>query len=481
MRISNQDNNSGQAGLLSRLRELNLTPADALYDESSQMRLRTFSAEQLAELRQFRTQVLDDIQQVQNGTLFPQFPGLPGFPGQPEGPITPPPLPIQPSPPDYSCHDPREVLRKQDPEAYAALTGLPQEVQSEFLNLVRTVGFQPDPGKQSGGILGSLARALGGEQQAEPRINPDLLALLKSGKLMTRDSTGRTLLQNLTSLSTQEMGPNLDRRTIFNELCKHLNDPGHINQGTGKGTCAPTTIQHLQATRDPAEYARIMVGLTSESGEVRMRNGDVLKRDLGSVAPDESGRDAISRLYQAALMEYANGENEYDNRTDKHTRPDDSTYSGLYPEESERALDALFGDRYDRMIVDNRTASGREQAEAAIRRALDAGEQVPVGMRWRDGGHALLVIGMTESTVVLRNPWGSYDHGGDGSDGAPSRETLDNQGTIEMSKEEFFSRLNSVHLPKADGGGGIRFPGFPFPRIGNGGIGGGSLQGGDRG
>lgn len=467
MRISSQDSNSGQASLLSRLKELNLTPADALNDESSQLRLRTFSAEQLAELRQFRAQVLDDIGQVQNGSFFPGFPGLPDQPG---GKVTP--SPIQPGSPDYSCHDPREVLRKQDPEAYAALSGLPQEVQNEFLSLVRTMGFQPDPGKQLGGILGSLARNPGDE----PRINPDLLALLKSGKLMTRDSTGRTLLQNLTSLSTQEMGPNLDRQKIFDELCKQINDPGQINQGVGKGTCAPTTIQHLQATRDPAEYARIMVGLTSESGEVRMRNGEILKRDLGSVASDGSGRDTISRLYQAALMEYANGENEYDNRTDEHTRPDDSTYSGLYAEESERALDALFGDQYDRTMVNNRTAEGRGQAEAAIRKALDAGQQVPVGISWGDGGHALLVIGMTESTVILRNPWGGNDRGGDGSNGAPPREALDDGGTIEMSKEEFFSRLNSMHLPK-EGGGGIKFPGIRLPGFGNRGLGGGSPKG----
>ncbi len=295
---------------------------------------------------------------------------------------------------------------------------------------------------------------------------------------MNRDSTGRTLLQNLSTLSNQEMGPNLDRKTVFNELCKHLADPGNITQGT-QGTCAPTTIQHLQATRDPAEYARIMVGLTSESGEVRMRNGEVLKRDLGSLSPDQTGRDNISRLYQSALMEYANGDSEYDNRTDEHTRPDDTTYSGLYPADSERALDALFGDRYDHMMVESHTQDGRRQAETAIRRALDAGEQVPVGMRWGEGAHALLVIGMTESTVILRNPWGSWDQGSDGSNGTPPRETLDNQGTVEMPKEEFFSRLSSVHLPKNNNGG--EFPGFPFPRPGGFGGFGGSLKGGDRG
>lgn len=307
-----------------------------------------------------------------------------------------------------------------------------------------------------GGLFGGGApQAEGGEiGQAlpEPQINPDLITLLKSGKLTREDSQGRTLLQNLTGLSQQEMGPNLDRRTVFNELCSHLADPGRIRQNQ-RNTCAPTTIQHLQAMNDPAEYARIVAGVTSESGEVTMRNGDVLKRDRGSVAVDNSGRDNVSRLYQSALMEYANGEDEYDNRTDLHTREDDTTHSGLYAEQSERALDALFGDKYDRMSVDRTTPEGRAAAEAAIRRALDAGEQVPIGMSWGNGGHALLVVGMTDTTVILRNPWGASDQGGDGSSGAPPREALDNSGTIEMSKEEFFSRVNSLHLPKQEGQG----------------------------
>ena len=46
MRISNQEQCNPQTGILSRLREMNLTPDEALFDECSQVRLRTFSAEQ---------------------------------------------------------------------------------------------------------------------------------------------------------------------------------------------------------------------------------------------------------------------------------------------------------------------------------------------------------------------------------------------------------------------------------------------------
>lgn len=186
---------------------------------------------------------MEDIQHLQSGSLFPEFPGFP----KPGGP-TPPPLPGTPGvtppplPQDFSCHDPREVLRSQDLEAYAALAGLPADVQQEFLNLVRTIGFQPKPVK-GGGMFGAALGALG-TKPPEPMINPDLLGLLKRGRLLRRDSQGRSLLQNLTSLSTQEMGPRLDRKTIFKELCSHLNEPGRIHQGR-KNTCAPTTIQHL--------------------------------------------------------------------------------------------------------------------------------------------------------------------------------------------------------------------------------------------
>ena len=428
--------------------------AGLLLDDSSRIHLRSLSPQQLARLRQYQNEMLGHIQEVQGGCglIFPPLP---------------------------TDIDPLQILRKQDPEAYAAFARLKPEEQQVFLQLCRDIGLEPPVrhGGIRGGLLGGMRsmfpQALQGQEQMpklfgmmsqptrpsmplprlEPQINSDLLTLLKSGKLMSKDSQGRSLLQNLTDLSHQEMGPTLDRKQIFQQLCNQLANPGTIKQGT-HGTCAPTTIQYLQATRDPAEYARIMVGLTSKEGKVRLRNGDELKRDLGSLAPDgNNARSTISRLYQAALMEYGNGESEYDNRTDEHTQADDTTYSGQRNEDSERILDAMFGEDYQSIPVDRGNEGARQQTERMLRQALDRGQQIPVALEWglNEKGeptyHMLLVVGMTENTVILRNPWGDFDANENNPARGPDREGLDFGGTVELSKEEFLRRCYNIIVP----------------------------------
>lgn len=439
--------------------------AQLLLNDSRQVQLRQLSPDQLARLRDYQNGILGNIQEVQSGfgIVFPPL----------GGPAIPPPIPGPPPTPPNT--DPLEILRTQDPEAYAAFSRLKPEEQQAFLQLCRDVGLEMPPrGGMFGGILGnmgrsalqnmptgdknqSLLRGMSGPlpppvpcQPVQPRINNDLLTILKSGKLTTKDSQGRSLLQNLTDLSTQEMGPTLDRKRIFGELCSQLADPGRITQGT-HGTCAPTTIQHLQATKDPAEYARIMVGLTSRDGSVTLRNGDELKRDRGSLAQDQNfGRNTISRLYQSALMEYGDGEDEYDNRTDLHTAADDSTYSGQSNEGSERILEALFGEEFDSQAMDRGSESGRQRTEDLLREALNQGRQVPVSLEWsqdsngRPGYHMLLVVGMTEDSVILRNPWGGHDNNESDPSRGPDREALDNGGTIAMSKDEFLRRCCNI-------------------------------------
>lgn len=431
-----------RGNILTRLAELNQTPTEAVLQESNQVRLNNLTTHQLAAFSNFRGRVLGDIEQVQQ----PPKSGFPPLPG-----VSKPIEPCLAEPTE--APDPEAVLREQDSEGFLAYSQLRREEQRLFLDLCRDMGMQPLGKGMFGGLLGSGASAE--EENPRFRINQNLINLLKSGKLKSKDSQGRSLLQVLVGLAGQEMGPNLNRQTVLSELCAQIDQPGIMTQGD-RNTCGPATIEHLQASRDPAEYARIVAGLTSREGSVTLKNGETLNRDRGSLTeqpinPGTQVRSSVSRLYQAALMEYANGEDEYDNRTDVHTNADDSTRTGLRVNEFERAVDALFGDHYDFKSVQRTTAQGRTDAEHKIQRALSRGEQVPVLIEWDDlnndnwSGHYLSVIGMTDSTVVLRNPWGAGDSGG--SNG-PSRDALDGQGTIEMSKQEFFSRLTNVALPK---------------------------------
>ena len=387
-----------------------LSPQERLYEESQSIRVKNLSGQQLAELRQYQGQVLGDIDCV-----------------------------LTPTDKDPKPVDKLELLKTQDPDAYVAFTQLPAEAQSKFKKLLKEMPLAP-----SGmGMMGMMG--------GKPRLDPSLLNLLKSGKLTKCDSQNNSLLDNLCKLCDQDMGPGLSNAGVLRELVATLDDPGRLTQGN-RGTCGPATIEHLQATRDPAEYARIVAGLTSKEGTVTMRNGDTLKRDRGSLAADDSGRYSTSRIYQAAMMEYANGETEYDNRTDEHTREDDSTYSGIYDHEFEKAVDALFGDKYDVEQVSHRPLDD-SITKLRLRKAIEQGEQVPVALNFgvdpkdTDSGHFLLLVGMTDSKVTLRNPWGGHETGQD-SDG-PKREVIKQDGTIEMDLDDFLSRLTSIAMPKS--------------------------------
>ncbi len=149
-----------------------------------------------------------------------------------------------------------------------------------------------------------------------------LLEHLETGSLTSLDAEGNTLLQNLAWMarqsSAEEDGLRLDGRQLMREVLIQTADPGSIRQAD-RGTCAVTTVEYLQAKHDPADYARVIRGLASQEGSVELRDGSELTRDDSLVARDGSGRSHASQLYQASLMEFANGQSvDYDNQTDAH-------------------------------------------------------------------------------------------------------------------------------------------------------------------
>src|SRR5207237_724291 len=65
----------------------------------------------------------------------------------------------------------------------------------------------------------------------------------------------------------------------------------------------PTTVQYLLATRQPAEYARLVAGVSGRDGTVTLQGGQALTRVPDSLAADASGRDDLNRLLQAAMID----------------------------------------------------------------------------------------------------------------------------------------------------------------------------------
>jgi hypothetical protein len=121
--------------------------------------------------------------------------------------------------------------------------------------------------------------------------------------LLDTDTDGHTLLSNLHALATGQLEPSLASHGIHRAglLCSVMREVSSPEQ------------------HNPAEYVRLLRGLTSPSGQVRLRNGDTLRRDPDSIPfPTATQRSASERLFQAA-------------RTDSSTPPSMGTSKGLFP------------------------------------------------------------------------------------------------------------------------------------------------------
>ncbi|MFN3429549.1 MAG: hypothetical protein ACK46X_06320, partial [Candidatus Sericytochromatia bacterium] len=106
-----------------------------------------------------------------------------------------------------------------------------------------------------------------------------------------------------------------------------------IKQAEGKQTCAAANKQMAMAERNPAQY-RQMVKELEAKGRAVLANGEVIALSpanrryidgLAGLSPDERENMKV----QAALMDYANGNETYDMATDLSMREDGTTHVGL--------------------------------------------------------------------------------------------------------------------------------------------------------
>lgn len=302
--------------------------------------------------------------------------------------------------------------------------------------------------------------------------NADLLTCLRRGTLSARDRQGRTTLEHLNTLEGQRVQAPLEKGTIFRELVGELAEPGRNAQRT-RGTCVATSIQYIHATEHPADFARVMVGLVKEGdGDVEMappRGGGpapVMRRNASGLPPDNSGRSSIDRIYQSSMMDFCNGVDTYDNNAGPNnvgqsTTPEGNTYGGIWDRQGKLGLSAITGESYDdREQWPLRSDRGaRTDFESDLRRELQAGRRVMVSMTWssnpndRDANHELVIVGVDEQYVYLRNPWGDGDQGGND----PPRERMRDRpgGVVRMRKEDFYARINGT-VSQHDERGGLR-------------------------
>ncbi len=173
-----------------------------------------------------------------------------------------------------------------------------------------------------------LAKAVTETGEQGERAGAALVGMLESGKLLKTTTDGSSVLDNLRSLRENprlpQVGPEADE--LFLSTLRIVDNPGAIHQAQ-RGTCAAATIQFLHATSDPADFVRVMDGLTSQ-GVVTTKGGFELKvnksafeqlgfdprtgtriesrmsiDDRGEEVFLASNRGPVSRIYQSTAMD----------------------------------------------------------------------------------------------------------------------------------------------------------------------------------
>ena len=281
--------------------------------------------------------------------------------------------------------------------------------------------------------------------------------------LLDTDKNGNSLLENLYKISYQKLSSEFEmngitREKILTSILQETSNPGEVNQGF-HNTCTVTSMQYILCKNNPAEYARLMSGLISPDGKVEMRNGDILERDKGSIPFDgDFSRSVTERIFQSALMEYANGIFNYDNEKDKNVMLpfyDEIGFVGLYPEMQKFALEALFGKKFT-LIYNNiftnfvNTLTGKNTIIDKLKEL--SGQDVYIQMKWGVDdslGHVVVVTKVENGRVYFRNPWGptadkkgtKYDH--------PPRILEDPSSRIEsMTIEDFLNWVQVIFIPE---------------------------------
>lgn len=105
--------------------------------------------------------------------------------------------------------------------------------------------------------------------QTRPPLNADLTRLLADGKLTGRDSQGDTLLNNLHQLRPAGENPDFSREILYGQTVQRLAHPERQKTWT-------TAQQDRMLSQQPAEYVRVVDGLSSGQRKVTLGDGTVL-------------------------------------------------------------------------------------------------------------------------------------------------------------------------------------------------------------
>lgn len=242
-----------------------------------------------------------------------------------------------------------------------------------------------------------------------------LQAMLIDGRLTRqKDLLGNnTLLGNLATLNSEPLASGVDRQTVVTDVICEAENPVRIDQ-QAKGTCGATTATILLIRKDPAEYARLIAGVASPDGTVKLKGGATVSRVSDWQATNDGGRTMSCRLLQPALMNL--GEfplTHYDNTKDyAYLGPIALPFDSGLINGAEAKLDTqLTGQHYSSHSI---IRWNRDSVWNGLKDALSKGQgPIPVSIDWNvgdgPGGHFVQVDKVENGQVYITNPWGDRE------------------------------------------------------------------------
>ncbi|MFZ5438766.1 MAG: hypothetical protein ACOZQL_02095 [Myxococcota bacterium] len=273
-------------------------------------------------------------------------------------------------------------------------------------------------------------------------------------RLSDKDMNGHTLVDNLSELATHAVNADLqaatpDARTqVLDGVLQEVSDPGRYVVQGGYNTCQVTSAQYALVQSNPAEYARLMAGLTGPDGRAVMRGGGVLELQKEHLALGADTRSLSNALFQGAGMEFTNGLIDYDAARDQQNYIV-TEHTGL-PLFMENGLPAnLFGQSY----LQNVPLFGNANPHLEFLQQYDTtknGAPVLLDLALPNMGgdlvHIVTFDHIENGRVYFRNPWGP-SNSPVGTESNSGRLEDPQSGLYSMPVDQVKDILSGIHLP----------------------------------
>lgn len=274
----------------------------------------------------------------------------------------------------------------------------------------------------------ALLASLPPEKQAEAATYLEHL-LTERGQDLGDERTG-ALLARLQGMNGQDYDPRMGSSADVVVSALHdIAAPLNIDQGYNTGTCSATAMQMALAQSQPERYLDMVDSLAQDQNFEAFapdwsfaEEGQYETNENGSrsIVTGETGRSPTAQLVQNAIMEYANGDEDYTSAVDGiQNRPAGNDEAWLAD-----TLDAVMnnGEEHVMLHIDNgeypESEQNRNMPASEIMQAIadyQPSPDRPLVMAYSDPGHGLpgnplghaaLIIGTEGDDVLYVDPIG---------------------------------------------------------------------------